>query len=75
MGEDDNGRSIRQEVMTKIVANLEQLWEVMVPTERYAVIHDILKKIVVYSDHLHFEFNGDGVVKLLQEAGLEVVHG
>ena len=75
LGEDDNGRSIRQEVMTKIVANLEQLWEVMVPTERYAVIHDILKKIVVYSDHLHFEFNGDVVVKLLQEAGLEVVHG
>ena len=67
--------SVRRQMLMKAVSNLQQLWEFMVPTERYAVIHDILKKIVVYSDHLHFEFNGDGVVKLLQEAGLEVVHG
>ena len=67
--------SVRQQMLMKAVSNLQQLWEFMVPTERYAVIHDILRKIVVYSDHLHLEFNGDGVVKLLQDAGLEVVHG
>ena len=74
LGEDDNGRSIRQEVMMTLVAKLEQLWEVMVPTERYSLIHKIVSRIVVFEDRLRVEFNRDGVVKLLQEAGMEAVN-
>ena len=74
LGEDDNGGSIRQEVMVKLVANLEQLWEVMVPTERYSLVHKIVSRIVVFEDRLRVEFNRDGVVKLLQEAGMEAVN-
>jgi hypothetical protein len=74
LGEDDNGGSIRQEMMVKLVANLEQLWEVMVPTARYSLIHKIVSRIVVFEDRLRVEFNRDGVVKLLQEAGMEAVN-
>ena len=46
----------------------------MVPTERYALIHRIVSRIVVFKDRLKVEFNSDGMVKLLQEAGLEAAH-
>ena len=61
-------------VAARAVAKLEQLWEVMVPTERYALIHNIVSRIVVFKDRLKVEFNRDGMVKLLQEAGLEAAH-
>ena len=46
----------------------------MVPTERYALIHRIVRQIVVFKDRLKVEFNRDGIVKLLQEAGMEAAH-
>ena len=72
--EADDDMSIRQEMTARAVARLEQLWEVMVPTERYALIHRIVSRIVVFKDRLKVEFNRDGMVKLLQEAGLEAAH-
>ena len=72
--EADDAVSVRQEMTAQAVAKLEQLWEVMVPTERYALIHRIVSRIVVFKDRLKVEFNRDGMVKLLQEAGLEAAH-
>ena len=72
--EADDEMSVRQEMTARAVAKLEQLWEVMVPTERYALIHNIVSRIVVFKDRLKVEFNRDGMVKLLQEAGLEAAH-
>ena len=72
--ETDDSTTVRQEMTARAVAQLEQLWEVMVPTERYALIHRIVSRIVVFKDHLKVEFNRDGIVKLLQEAGMEVKH-
>ena len=72
--EADDEMSVRQEMTARAVAQLEQLWEVMVPTERYALIHRIVSRIVVFKDRLNVEFNRDGMVKLLQEAGMEVTH-
>ena len=70
--EADDDMSVRQEMTVRAVAQLEQLWEVMVPTERYALIHNIVSRIVVFKDRLKVEFNRDGMVKVLREAGLEV---
>ena len=72
--ETDGDASIQQERITQAVAKLDELWEVMAPTERYALIHDIVSRIVVFKDHLKVEFNRDGMVKLLREAGLEAAH-
>ena len=72
--EADDDMSVRQEMTARAVAKLEQLWEVMVSTERYALIHRIVSRIVVFKDRLKVEFNRDGMVKLLQEAGLEAAH-
>ena len=66
--------SVRQQMLMKAVSNLQQLWEVMVPTERYALIHRIVSRVVVFKDRLKVEFNRDGMVKLLQEAGMGVTH-
>ena len=72
--EADDDMSVRQEMTARAVAQLEQLWEVMVPTERYTLIHNIVNRIVVFKDRLKVEFNRDGMVKLLQEAGLEAAY-
>ena len=72
--EADDEMSVRQEMTARAVAQLEQLWEVMVPTERYTLIHNIVNRIVVFKDRLKVEFNRDGMVKVLREAGLEVAH-
>jgi len=44
------------------------------PFKRYSLIHKIVSRIVVFEDRLRVEFNRDGVVKLLQEAGMEAVN-
>ena len=40
----------------------------------YSLIHKIVSRIVVFEDRLRVEFNRDGVMKLLQEAGMEAVN-
>ena len=72
--ESDDDAGIRQELVMQAVAKLDELWEVMAQTERYALIHDIVSRIVVFKDRLKVEFNRDGMVKLLREAGLEAAH-
>ena len=72
--ESDDDAGIRQELVMQAVAKLDELWGVMAPTERYALVHDIVSRIVVFKDRLKVEFNRDGMVKLLREAGLEVAH-
>ena len=58
----------------KALENLNTLWEVMCPAERYKLIHAIVRRIIIFKDHIKIEFNQDGLVTLLTEAGMEEVH-
>ncbi len=58
----------------KALENLNALWEVMCPAERYKLIHAIVRTISIFKDHIKIEFNQDGLVTLLTEAGMEVAH-
>ncbi len=43
----------------------------MCPAERYALIHAIVQKITIFHDHIRIDFNKEGIVTLLTEAGME----
>ena len=54
--------------------NLNALWEVMCPAERYSLIHAVVRQITIFKDHIRIDFNKDGIVTLLSEAGMEAIH-
>ncbi len=58
-------------IAVKAVENLTALWDVMCPAERYALIHAIVQKITIFHDHIRIDFNKEGIVTLLAEAGME----
>lgn len=58
----------------KALENLNALWEVTCPAERYKLIHAIVRQITIFKDHIKIEFNQEGLVTLLTEAGMEVTH-
>ena len=58
-------------IAVKALENLTALWEVMCPAERYALIHAIVQKITIFHDHIRIDFNKEGIVTLLTEAGME----
>lgn len=58
-------------IAVKALENLTALWDVMCPAERYALIHAIVQKITIFHDHIRIDFNKEGIVTLLTEAGME----
>lgn len=62
------------EMAVKAMDNMNALWEVMCPAERYSLIHSIVRQITIFKDHIRIDFNKDGIVTLLTEAGMEVAH-
>lgn len=66
--------SLRQLMVKNAIGNLNNLWEILVPVERYKIIHGIVRQITVYRDHMRIEFNKEGIMKLMYELGMEESH-
>lgn len=62
------------EAAVKAMGNLNALWEVMCPAERYSLIHAVVRQITIFKDHIKVGFNRDGLATLLTEAGMEGTH-
>ncbi len=58
----------------RALENLNALWGVMCPAERYKLVHAIVRQITIFKDHIRLDFNRDGLMTLLTEAGMEAAH-
>ena len=51
--------------------NVAVLWSEMFPVEKYKLIHSLVRRVAVYENEVRIVFHAEGIVTLLNEAGVD----
>ena len=62
-----NGSKLTLEQVRKAFDDLDAVWRVMFPAERYKLIQTLVKKITVFRDQIKIEYNKKALTRLVKE--------
>ena len=63
----ESGSNLTAGQVRKAFVDLNAVWKVMYPVERYKLIQTIIKKITVFRDQVKIEYNGKAINGLVKE--------
>ena len=66
-GVDKNGCNLTAEQVSKSFADLNAVWDLMYPVEKYKFIQTVIKNITVFRDKIKIEYNQKALCGLAKE--------
>ena len=66
-GVDKNGCNLTAEQVSKSFADLNAIWDLMYPVEKYKFIQTVIKNITVFRDKIKIEYNQKALCGLAKE--------